>query len=275
MTLAPPAAAPGPARERLRWTLSDAWTVARRDLLHWVRSPAALGYQLAWPIGLVLMIGYVFGSAMVVEGGGDYRAFLMPGLFAQSMVFGVATTLTIVATDAARGVTDRFRTTPMSPSAPVLGRSVADLVNSVLELAILAGCALVVGWRFHEGPLRALAALALLLLLRFSLTWVGIVVGLMIRPEAAGGAWAPLFPITMISGTFVSPAQMPGWLGVVAEWNPVTATVTAVRGLFGNPGVGGASFAADHALWLAVLYPLLITAVFLPLAVRRSQRRDR
>jgi ABC-2 type transport system permease protein len=270
--------APAPPRTvagRLRWAVADGWTVARRDLIHWLRNPAMIAYQLLWPITMVLLIGYVFGSAMVVEGGGDYREFLMPGMFGQTVVFGVATTLTAVSNDASYGVTDRFRSMPMSPSAVVLGRSLSDLVNSVLELSILIGAGLVVGWGFHHGPARALAAVGLLLLLRFALIWVGILVGLMVSPEGAAAAWAPLFPLTMVADTFVSPEQMPGWMGALAAWNPLSATVAACRELFGNPGMGGDSWPAQHAIPLAVLWPVVIVAVFLPLAVRRYHRLDR
>ncbi|XVQ15561.1 ABC transporter permease [Spirillospora sp. CA-255316] len=270
-----PPAPPRTAPARLRWAVTDGWTVARRDLIHWLRNPSVIAYQLLWPIMMVLMFGYVFGSAMVVAGGGDYREFLMPGLFGQTMMFGVATTLTAVSTDASYGVTDRFRSMPMSPSGVVLGRSLSDLINSVLELAILIGCGLVVGWRWNQGPVKALAAVGLLLLLRFALIWVGILVGLMIRPEAAAAAWAPLFPLTMVANTFVSPEQMPGWMGTLAAWNPLSATVAACRELFGNPGMGGDSWAAQHPVLLAVLWPLAIIVVFLPLSVRRFRRLDR
>ncbi|MFF5259792.1 ABC transporter permease [Actinomadura viridis] len=269
--------APRPPRtpvERLRWSLADGWTVARRDLIHWLRNPVVIAYQLLWPIMMVLMFGYVFGSAMVVAGGGDYREFLMPGMFAQTMMFGVATTITAVSTDAARGVTDRFRSMPMSPSAVVLGRGMADLANSVLELTILVGCGLLAGWSWHQGPVRALAAVGLLLLLRFALTWVGILVGLSVKPEAAAAAWAPLFPLTMVANTFVSPEQMPGWLGAIATWNPLSATVAACRELFGNPGMGGDSWAAQHPILLAVAWPVALVLVFLPLSVRRYRRLD-
>ncbi|RAY14016.1 ABC transporter permease [Actinomadura craniellae] len=261
--------------ERVRWALSDGWVVARRGLIHWVRNPVMVVYQLLWPIMMVMLFGYVFGSAMVVAGGGDYREFLMPGLFGQTVMFGLATTVMVMTTDASQGVTDRFRSMPMSQSGVVLGRSFSDMVNSVLELVILVGCGLAVGWRWHHGFGKALAAMGLLLLLRFALIWVGIYLGLIVTPEAAAAAWAPLFPLTMIANTFVSPSQMPGWLGLLAEWNPLSATVGACRELFGNPGWPGESWAAQHAVELAIAWPVVIVAIFLPLSVRRYRRLDR
>ncbi|MGV9324285.1 ABC transporter permease [Streptosporangium sandarakinum] len=273
LLLAP--ALPRTRRERLRWALADGWTIARSNLVHWTRNPAAVLNALLYPIVMVLLFGYVFGSAMNVAGGGDYREFLMPGMYAQSMTMGVMTTMIIIATSSARGVTDRFRSMPISQAAVVLGRSFADMVNSVLELAVLLACGLVVGWGWHRGVGPALAAVGLLLLLRFALIWVGIYVGLALTPESASAAWMPLLPITMLANTFVSPALMPGWMRVIAEWNPLSATVAACRELFGNPGWGGDSWAAQHALWLAIGWPVLITLVFLPLSARRYRRLNR
>ncbi|MDF5754212.1 ABC transporter permease [Spongiactinospora sp. TRM90649] len=275
MTVITAPSAPAPAVQRLGWVLSDAWIIARSNLIHLTRNPGSLVGTLLYPIVMVLMFGYVFGSAMNVQGGGDYRAFLMPGMFAQTMAVGVTTTLVIVATQASYGVTDRFRSMPISQAGVVLGRALADLAISALELAALIGCGLVVGWGWHNGTGDALAGIGLLLLLRFSLTWVGIYVGLKTTPEAAGASWMLLLPLTMIANTFVSPSQMPAWLGFLAEWNPLSATVTACRALFGNPGLPGDSWAAEHALALAVAWPLLIILVFLPLSARAYRHLNR
>jgi ABC-type multidrug transport system permease subunit len=253
---------------------NDSWTIAKRDLLHWARNPSVIVASIAFPVMFVLLFGYVFGSAMVVPGGGDYREFLMPGMFAQAMVNGAAATVAVVAAERARGVTDRFRSMAISPASVLAGRSVADLVNSVLELAVLIGLGLLVGWSTNSGLVPTLAAIGLLLLLRFAMIWVGVFLGLVVSQEAAGLAWAPLFPITMIANTFVAPAQMPGWLGVVADWNPISATVTATRTLFGNPvpELAGTTWAAENAMLLAVAWPVAIIAVFAPLAVSRYRR---
>jgi ABC-2 type transport system permease protein len=107
---------------RLRGMLTDAGTVAWRDLIHWRRDPARIWGSLLYTGISVLLFGYVFGSAMAVPGGGNYRVFLMPGMFAMTMMFGIGETATGVATDAAKGVTDRFRSMPMSQVGVVSAR---------------------------------------------------------------------------------------------------------------------------------------------------------
>lgn len=260
----------------MRWALADSWTVAVRDFTYWIREPARILWSLGYPIVSVLLFGFVFGSAMSVYGGGDYREFLLPGMFAMTMAFGAGATMVAVTMDTAKGVTDRFRSMPMARSGVVVGRSIADLANSMLDLVILIGCGLVVGWHIRGGLLDALAAVGLLLLLRFAFIWLGIYLGLIIpSPEVANNLWALLFPITMLSNAFVAPAQLPGWLSGIADWNPISATVTATRSLFGNPEAVSGSWISQHAELMAVVWPLLFVAIFLPLSVRRYRNLSR
>jgi len=177
--------------------------------------------------------------------------------------------------DADRGVTDRFRASPMSQTGVVAGRSIADLAYSLIEVVVLVLCGLAIGWRWHGGIGGLLAAVGLLLWLRFALIWVGICCGLALKPEAASASWMILFPLTMFSNSFVSPELMPAWLRVLSEWNPLSSTVAACRELFGNPGIGGDSWAAQHAVLLAVLWPLVMIAVFWPLSVRAYRNLSR
>ncbi|MFC0433700.1 ABC transporter permease [Kutzneria buriramensis] len=254
----------------LYWTVADGWTMTRRDLAHWARRPAPVVVGLLFPILLVLMFGYLLGGAIAVPGGGDYREFLLPGMFVMTMGFGVESTLLAVTTDASRGVTDRFRSMPMAPSAVVVGRCGADLLNSVLVLAVMVGCGLAVGWRPHGGVGATLGAFGLLLLLRFAFLWLGIYLGLVVAdPGAVTLVQTVIWPVTFLSNVFVSPDSMPGWLGAIATWNPLSATAAATRELFGNPG------AAAGWIGVAAVWPLLLVAVFGPLSVRAFRRLSR
>jgi ABC-2 type transport system permease protein len=261
--------------ERARWAVTDAFTVAGRDVAHWRRQPGAVLVNALFPVLLLLTFVYLLGGGMVVPGGGDYRDFLVPGLLALAMVFGVEATMTAVVTDTARGITDRFRSLPMTPSAVVAGRCLADMASSVVGLAVLVAAALAIGWR-PAGVGPALVAVALLLLLRLAFLWIGIYLGLLTRdPATVTAVQILVWPFAFLSNAFVAASSMPGWLSAVAEWNPVAGTVTAVRDLFGAPVGAGGGWATDYALLLAVLWPLVLTAVFAVLSVRRFQALSR
>jgi ABC-2 type transport system permease protein len=226
-----------------------------------------------FPVLIVLMFGGLFGGAIAVPEGGGYIDFLMPGMYALAMFFGIEATMMAVNTDAASGVTDRFRSLPMSASAVVIGRCVADLMNSAVGLAVLMAAGLALGWRAHHGPAATAAAIGLLLLLRMAMLWIGILIGLIAKgPSTVMAVQILVWPVGFLSSVFVDPATMPSWLGAIAQWNPLSLTAAAARELFGNPGHATTGWMADNAVALAVVAPLVLTAVFLPLAVRRYRR---
>lgn len=261
--------------DRAYWAVADSWTMVRRGLLYYVRQPSLIAWQLGFPIVSVLLFVYVFGSAMDI-GGGDYKAFALPGMFAMTMAFGFMNTAYAIAIDKEKGVTDRFRSMPMAPSAVVSGRGIADVLGASIDLLVLALIALVIGWRSDGSLLATVSAFGLLLLLRFALIWIGIFLGLMVpNQEAAGNLFAVAFPFGMLSSVFTPPSLMPEWLGLIAMWNPVSSTANAIRELFGNPVPTGDSWIETHAMLMSVAWPVIITVIFLPLAVRTYGRLSR
>jgi ABC transporter DrrB family efflux protein len=263
-------------RSRAHWAVADCWTMVRRGMLYYRRQPSIIAWQLGFPIVSVLLFVYVFGSAMEIGGGADYTAYAMPGMFAMTMAFGFMNTAYAIVLDKEKGVTDRFRSMPMAPSAVVTGRGMSDVIGAALDLAVLAVIALVIGWRSDGSPVETLSAFLLLLWLRFALIWIGVYLGLLVKnQEAAGNLFAVAFPFGMVSSVFTPPSLMPEWLGFIAMWNPVSSTANATRELFGNRLPLGDSWIEQHALLMAVVWPVVITVVFLPVAVRRYQHLSR
>ncbi|HEY8473435.1 MAG TPA: ABC transporter permease [Natronosporangium sp.] len=260
---------------RAKWAIADSWTVVWQEIKHLIRQPSTFAWQLGFPIVVVLMFVYVFGSAMDVSGRGpgeDYLDYAMPGLFAMTMAFGFMNTAFPVALAKEKGFIDRFLSMPMSPSAVVTGRGTADIIHATVDLLILIGIALVLGWRSGGSLAATVGAFGLLLWLRLALIFVGIYLGLLVKnTEMAGNLFALAFPFGMISSVFAPPHLMPGWLGAIAAWNPVSATAGAIRELFESPPVQSGYWIEEHTVTAAILWPLVISVVFLPLAVRRFQ----
>lgn len=256
--------------------LADARVITTRDLLHWRQQPGAVMVGWFFPIMIVLMFGALFGGAMMVPDGGSYLEFLMPGMFVTTMFFGIESTALVVATDAARGVTDRFRSMPMNSAAVVLGRCCADLLNSMVGLAVMLVAGLLFGWRWHGSLVEALAAVGLLLWLRFALLWVGIYLGLLAKgPESLAALQILVWPVSFLSNVYVDPATMPVWLGTIAAWNPLSITASAIRQLFMNPGWQTTTWIAANAIPMAICVPLVITLIFLPLSARKYRSLSR
>lgn len=249
------------------------WIITQRDLLHWVKQPATPIFGLLFSLMLLVIFGLFFGGAIQLPGGGGYNQFLLPGMVAVTMMMGVETTMSAMSADSKKGVTDRFRSMPIASSSVALGRTGADMLNSVLQIAVLLLGGLLLGWNVTTNPLSALFAIVLLLWLRFALLWVGIFLGLTFRGEGSTTAVQVLiWPIGFLSNAFVSPESMPAWLAGIASWNPISATATAARQLFGNPTGITDAWLLNASIPLAILWPLVLTAVFLPLSARAYRR---
>ncbi|WP_427166525.1 ABC transporter permease [Streptomyces sp. C1-1] len=250
------------------YALTDSWTMTRRELAHWARRPGRLAVGLVFPVMLLLMFAYLIGGGRGVSG--HYRDYLVPGMLALTMAFGLEGTMLAVTQDLEKGVIDRFRSLPMANGAVLVGRSAADMLQSALGLAILIGVGLALGWRPHASAAGFLGAMGLLLLLRFAMLWIGIHLAMIAgRPEMVQAVQILVWPVGFLSNALAAPDSMPGWLGTVVEFNPMSQTATAIRDLLGGPG------GEPGHVWAAVVWPLALLAVFFPAAVRRFTRMDR
>lgn len=264
--------------ERLRFATVDVVTSIRRYLLRARRQPDVLLGSILMPVIFVVLFGYVFGSSIAVDGG-NYRSYLMSGLFAQSSLFASSVVAVAVATDMSEGVIDRFKTMPISRSSLLLGRTSSGILVGLPSLAVMIGCALAVGWRPGAGVGDSALGFLLLQLFAFSMAWIGVLIGLYAKgPQAADGiSMLPAFVLGFLSNVFVDPARMPDWLRPFAQWNPMSAVVASSRTLFGTTQgapVHGV-WPLEHPIVTTIAMSVLILAICVPLGVRRYNRVNR
>jgi ABC-2 type transport system permease protein/oleandomycin transport system permease protein len=191
----------------------------------------------------------------------------MPGIIAQTMSFGGFVTALGLADDLKKGLIDRFRSLPMARSAVLAGRTLADVGTNVVQLALILIVGLIVGFSFSASPFEIVAGIGLLLLFGYAFSWIFALFGLTASsPESAQAlGFIIIFPVTFLSSAFVPPESMPDGLQWVAEANPFTTIVDAMRALWlGAP--------AGNDVWAAVVWCLGLIAVFAPWSVSRYRR---
>jgi ABC transporter DrrB family efflux protein len=226
----------------------------------------------------VVLFTYVFGSAIRLPGGGNYHEYLVAGIFGISMA-GTAPGVAVgIATDIQSGIIDRFRSLPMSRAAVLVGRLTADLLTAVLGLIVVAAVGLLVGWRVHTGPAEVLTGFALALLFAYAMSWAGAAAGMWLHnPESAQAmAFVVFFPMIFVSNAFVALQNMPVWLRVVAEWNPVSTVTASCRELFGNPNPSASVhvWPLQHPELATALWAVALLLIFVPLSIRLYRRED-
>lgn len=244
----------------------DTYAVTQRNLIGYRRVPQLLVFSTIQPVIFVLMFRYVFGGAIRIPGV-PYVDFLMPGIFLQSVVFGSLATAVGLATDMKSGLMERFHALPMSRSAVLTGRTLADLSRNLFVIVLMMAVGFLVGWRIHTNILGLICGGLLVLLFGYAMSWIFATVGLAVGdPETAQAAAFPvLAPLVFASTAFVSAETMPGWLQVWARNQPVSVTASAVRALT----IGGPTTANVLA---AVAWCVGILVIFAPIAVRLYRR---
>ena len=259
--------------------VSDAATIAKRNVIKIKRVPEVVVFILLSPIMFVLLFAYVFGDSIAIPGG-SYREFLIAGIFAQTVVFGSIFTGAGLAEDIQKGIMNRFRSLPMSRSALLVGRTMSDVVYNVASLVIMALTGLVVGWRIDTGVLPAVGGFALLLLFAYAFSWVMAFVGLIVPSVEVinNASFMVTMPLTFVANTFVPAENLPPVLRTFALWNPVSAVTQATRELFGNipPGTPDpVAWPLQHPVLYTLIWAAAIIAVFAPLAVHRYRTMQR
>jgi ABC-2 type transport system permease protein len=239
---------------------------AWRAMLKIRHVPMQLFDVTAFPIMFVLLYTYLFGGALA----GSPRAYLqqlLPGILVMTLAWITMYTGQGLNTDISKGVFDRFRSLPIWRPAVLVGMLLADTVRYLVASVVIISLGLALGFRPHGGPVGVVAAVALLLVFAFSLSWVWTAVGLrMPTPEAVmQTSMTVLFPVTFASNVFVDPKTMPGWVQVFVNNNPITHLATAARGLMhGNA-------AATEVAWV-LAWSAALVAVFGPLTMRLYAR---
>jgi ABC transporter DrrB family efflux protein len=270
----------GVARPQIRQTglLRQSWAITRRNLIHIKRMPEMLMDVTVQPVMFVLLFAYVFGGSIAVQGSpAGYREWLMGGIMGQTIAFASFVVAVGLTADIDKGIVDRMRSLPINSAAVLVGRSISSLIHSSIGILVMSVTGLFVGWRIRDGLAGAVLAYLLLLMWGFAMIWVGILVGSAMRSvESVNGVmFTTMFPITFLANTFAPTGNMPHWLRVVAEWNPISSLVQAVRQLWGNdvPVPAEAQLPLHHPVITTVIWTVGITVVMAPLALRAFRRR--
>jgi len=253
-------------RRRARGALQDTATITWRDMVRTARQPEMLTFAVIMGVFFLLLFNYVFGGAIGAGAGVDYIQFVVPGVLVITALQGAQQTGTGLASDLTQGVTNRFRSLPMNQGAVIAGRTVADAARNLVGLVLLAGVAMLMGFRFSSLS-GAVAAVALTLAVGFAFSWLSAAIAAKVRnPEMVGMLsmfW--LFPLMLASSAFAPPESMPGWLQGFATHQPISVATDAVRSL-----TSGAEASGDVLYALGWVVGML--AVFIPLSSRLYQK---
>ncbi len=247
--------------------LSATVTFGWRGMLKVKHVPEQLLDVTITPVMFLLMFTYLFGGA-IAGSTGDYLDYILPGVLVMSVLFTTVYSGIALNTDLTRGVVDRFRSLPIWRPAPLVGAVLGDSVRYAVAGTVIIVLGVVLGFRPDAGVGGMLAALGLVVVFSFGLSWVFTTLGLLMRsPNAVMNAgFMAIFPLTFLSNVFVDPSTLPSALEAFVDVNPISHLVTAARGLMEGTAQG-----SDVLIVLATA--AAITAVFAPLTSHLYYKR--
>ena len=253
--------------------LRETTLLAGRSLRTIPRVPERLLDVTIQPAIFIVLFLYVLGSAIHVPGM-TYTEFLLPGVLAQQIAFSIIGAGTATAVDMHEGVVDRFRSLPIARLAVVTGQVLGQFCEALLGVVVVAGLGLALGWSPDMSAGDVLVTIALVVLTLFAFMWAGVVLGLSFRtPDAVQGVgFTVVLPLTFMAGTFVPISGMDLVPRTIAEWNPISPLVAAMRELTAGAHAAGGSWPLEHPVAGAFLWALILLAICVPLALLRFGR---
>jgi ABC-2 type transport system permease protein len=244
-----------------------------RSLRALPRVPERLLDVTVQPIIFIILFLYVFGAAIHVPGI-SYEDYMIPGIIGQSLAFGVIGAGVATSNDMNEGVIDRFRSLPISRLSVISAQVMGQFCEQLLGMTIVVVLGLILGWTPHLTLVHGLELAGLIALGMFAFTWAGVLFGMIVRsPDAMQGVgFIIVFPLSFMAGTFVPIAKMDAVPRAIAQWDPISALVAAVRHLTEGT-VSSGSWQLTHPELAMALWCVALTAVCVPLALRRFNRK--
>jgi len=251
---------------RVRGAIQDTATVLWRDWVRTMRQPDTLVFAVVMGVFFLILFNYVFGGSIGAGAGIDYLSFLVPGVFVITALQGAQQTSLGLAADLSEGVTDRFRSLPMSQVAVIAGRTIADAARNLTGLILVSLLGILMGYRF-ASPLGAIGAIILATAIGFGFSWLGAAIAAKVRqPDIVGMLsmfW--LFPLMLASTAFAPAETMPGWLQPFVKYQPISVAADAVRGLANGS-------AAGPEIFLSLAWTGVLVLIFGPMSIRLYRR---
>lgn len=233
----------------LSYAVTDSATMLRRNLRHMLRYPSMTVSTVAGPVIILLLFNYAFGGALQAGiGGGSYIDYVAPGIILMAATSGAVATAVAVCSDMTDGIVNRFRTMAIARSSVLTGHVIGSMIQTLISIAVVIVIALAIGFHPTAGPADWLAAIGLLVLVTFALTWLSAAFGLVTKNvESASNAPLPLTFLPLLGSAIVPTDTMPSVMRAFAENQPFTPIIDTLRGLLMGTAIG------DSA-WIAVAW---------------------
>lgn len=240
--------------------------LARRETRRFFRERTRVLGALLQPLLFWAFFAAGLQPSFRLAGGGDYGAYLLPGITILVLLFTAIFSTISVIEDRREGFLQGVLVAPLPRGAVVAGKILGGTVLATAQAAFILVLAPLAGVR--PGPAAIAAAIAFCFVLGFGLTSLSLAIAWPMRSTQGFHAIMTVFlmPLWLLSGAFFPADGVPRWLGLLMRLDPLTYGVSVLRRLLGAPATG--------ALAPALGITLLFVASSFAFAIAVTHRRD-
>jgi ABC-2 type transport system permease protein len=214
--------------------VEDAWTIAEGELRKLAHDPTELITRAVQPILWLLVFGQVMARARAIPTGNlSYLDFLAPGILAQSALFSAIFFGIAVIWERDLGVLHKYMVSPAARGALVTGKALAGGLRALVQAAMVYVVAVLMGIHLRFEPLALIGVVTVVVVGSAAFATFSLVIACIVRTRERfmGIGQLLTMPLFFASSAVYPIAVMPDWLKALAQVNPLTYQVDALRAM--------------------------------------------
>lgn len=200
-----------------------------REFKVFLRERSRLIASIFTPVLWLFVIGSGFGSSVHLPTGVDYQKFIFPGIISMSIIFSSVFFGSYIIWDRKFDFLKSVMVAPVGRITIFVGKTLGGMTTSLVEVSILLAIGAAIG--IHFNALSLVQTIAIVLLLSFSITSLGLTIGSYL--ESLEGFQLivsfVVFPLFFLSGALFPLKNLPAWLYLLTTIDPATYAVDALR----------------------------------------------
>jgi ABC-2 type transport system permease protein len=244
--------------------LNESLAIADVELRKLTRDPTELISRAIQPILWLVIFGQVLSHARGIDTGKvGYLAFMTPGILAQSVLFSAIFYGIAVIWERDLGIVHKLLVSPASRGSLIIGKAISADFRGLVQTVVIYLIALALGVPIRFEP-AAIAGVVLIVTLGsaiFSTFSLVIACVVKTRERFMGIGQVLTMPLFFASNAIYPLEMMPPWLRIVANVNPLTYVVDALRGLMIQGGQSVYGMPWDCTVLALAFVVLLVIAI--------------
>ena len=247
----------------MRYFLYATLAVANAEIRKLMREPTELFSRAIQPILWLVVFGQVFSKIRGIPTGDiSYLDFMAPGILAQSILFSAIFYGISIIWERDLGIVHKLLVTPAPRTALIMGKAIASGIRGLVQAVVVYLVSLILNVGIHWELSALLSVIFAVFLGSCIFATFSLIIACIVktREKFMGIGQTLTMPLFFASNAIYPIELMPDWLKVIANLNPLSYLVDALRHSMIIGGHSVYSLSTCFAVMMGVFFILLAIA---------------